>query len=590
MLLTLWLATAANVRGGPLITHVSTDAARYSPGDRVQIFVALHPPDRSGMPITVEATIYHLGRIVAEVPPQRVGAATDAGGVTTTLTWTAPQPDFTGYQVLVIAKGEEGVELGRATTAVDVSSNWAKFPRYGYLAHFDAGIDAEAVVAALNDFHLNGLQFYDWQWKHHLPYCAADRWRDIANRPIARATVLRFIAAAHARRMMAMNYNLYGGAVDGYTSDGSGATLAMGVFAKSKASGGYTLADQAQYSMPKGWATAALYQMNNRDPAWIRYICTREREVFAHFPFDGWHVDSLGTTTVYDFSGARFNLIDHYPEFLNAATAALGKPVVFNTVNADGEDQIARRANVEFVYSELWEHDPAYIDIARRVSNVRKLTSKALVLAAYPDRGLTSGRFGEPGVRLLDAAIFASGASHIELGDDAQMLHTEYFPDHEVRLSPSLRKAVHADYDFLVAYENILRDDTFDDAARTTLSGIRSSVDAAPGTVWVIGKKNRGHRIVHFVNLLNATRTEWRDNQGRYRAPPVLTRVGVKMYYEGSIGDGKLWVASPDENGGLANAIPFTCGQDRDGAYVTFILPRLEYWTTAWLELDGKQP
>ncbi len=54
-----------------------------------------------------------------------------------------------------------------ATTAFDVLSSWTDFPRYGFLTDFSASrADPETVLKKLTRFHINGLQFYDWQYRH----------------------------------------------------------------------------------------------------------------------------------------------------------------------------------------------------------------------------------------------------------------------------------------------------------------------------------------------------------------------------------------------------------------------------------------
>ena len=51
----------------------------------------------------------------------------------------------------------------RVSGALDVSSNWAKFPRYGYIANYDAETPAVEWIRELNRYHINGLLFYDVQ-------------------------------------------------------------------------------------------------------------------------------------------------------------------------------------------------------------------------------------------------------------------------------------------------------------------------------------------------------------------------------------------------------------------------------------------
>ena len=49
--------------------------------------------------------------------------------------WTTPATDFTGYMV-DLYEMTDGKEKVYSSTGVDVSSDWAKFPRYGFLSKF----------------------------------------------------------------------------------------------------------------------------------------------------------------------------------------------------------------------------------------------------------------------------------------------------------------------------------------------------------------------------------------------------------------------------------------------------------------------
>ena len=149
----------------------------------------------------------------------------------------------------------------------------------------------------------------------------------------------------------------------------------------------------------------------------------REQAVFAGFAFDGWQIDTVGQHTAYDYSGASFSLDDFNPPFINHARATLGRRMVFDTVDAGGENQVAQNANVDFVYSELWSGNPNYLSFQQRVDNVGWETAWSCRLLNY---GLTTGYFNEASVRLADAAMFAAGASHVELGDGKNLLHNEY--------------------------------------------------------------------------------------------------------------------------------------------------------------------
>ncbi|MEI8342316.1 MAG: glycoside hydrolase family 66 protein, partial [Verrucomicrobiota bacterium] len=564
---------------------VYTDKAMYPPGSTINIYVTSTNSSGAAAAGTLNIVITHLGDGIASLASQPTASIAAGQSGTNTFTWTAPGADYQGYLVQVTITNGASV-TGTSSSAIDVSSDWSRFPRYGYVSKFTAGISGSSVISQLNKYHLNGLQFYDWQWKHHIPYNSATSWPDIANRTNDAAVVNDLIVSAHARNMVAMNYNLYGGAYSDYQTDGSGVTLSMGIFSTASAS----LSTQIGYPLPGGWATSQLYSMNNRDSGWQNYIFSRELDVFSHFAFDGWQIDSLAQHNVYDYSGQYFNMDDYNSAFINNAKAYLGKRMIFNTVDAVGETQVATSANVDFVYSELWAGNQNYIDLKTRVDAVRSCGSKALVTPAYMNSNVpTGGTFKSASVRLADAAIFASGGYHLELGDNNQMLNAQYFPDNTVAMSTSLKTALRTYYDFLVAYENILRGDTVSstNAFSLTGSGYTTSTNGAAGSVWTISKKTPGANIVHLINLANGTSNLWGDANGTYASPSTYTSLPAKMYYHGNIQGGRLWYATPDANAAQAIQLSFTTGADSGGSYVTFTIPRLQYWDMLWLELNG---
>ena len=222
------------------------------------------------------------------------------------------------------------------------------------------------------------------------------------------------------------------------------------------------------------------------------------------------------------------------------------------------------------------------------MNNVRSYCSKALVMPAYLDTGLSSGYFNEPGVLLTDAAMFACGGAHLELGDGTNMLNNDYFPnDSSVLMTSSLMAAMRNYYDFLVGYENLLRGDTVSANNAAAITGVTTSTNGSAGTVWIISKETLGYNIIHLVNLLNSTSTAWNDYNGTCPAPPTLSNLAVKMYYTGSIGGGNLWYATPDTNFGVATQLGYTTGSDGGGNYINFTVPQLQYWDMIWLEIDG---
>lgn len=591
------LAPTPSMPDPVLIERVTTDRSMYAPGTPVQITVELRNHMSTAYTGRLILTFYHLGASVADEQTQQVtGLARDASAAHT-FTWTPPPTDFTGYRIEVRALDQNGTTaLETAATAVDVSSDWAKFPRYGFVSRFDDAIDAATVMSKLNEYHINGIQFYDWQWQHHRPYSPEETWPDIANRRISRNVVSALIDEAHRRNMIAMNYSLAFGAYDNYWQDGSGAEVAWGLF--KDGNGNYTPERQDFHPLPGGWATSKLYLMNPGNAGWQQYIFAREQEAFDHFAFDGWHIDTLGRRdALWDWDGQPVDLAATFAPFTNNAKAALQKRVLFNAVGGYGQDQITAGADVDFLYTELWENDGirSYNDIVQQVVKARTRSDKALVFPAYMNRGLSQvsqpgTTFNEASVRLANAVIFAAGAAHLELGDDEGMLSTEYFPSQTLVMGVGLKRAMHDYYDFLVAYENLLRDGITDSPNKVTLDGISTSTDGARGTVWTLVKNRPGTTIVHLINLTNTPSSDWRDSIGNYPIPETLVDVPVKVYSSDALPEGaRLWYASPDRDHGKAQELTYTTGSDEQGTFVTTTVPQLHYWDILWLDMGTNE-
>jgi dextranase len=593
MLLGLSFAyTTPTSAAGPLIQLVNTDKARYNPGNTVTIWVDLRNDTGGSLSGNVSLYFRKLGASAGTDQTQNYSLGNGAA-TTLTYTWTPPSTDFTGYLIEVWARNSSGGIVDTAATAVDVSSDWSKFPRYGYVSKFDSSVNAWDMIWKMKNYHINAVQFYDWHWQHHRPYNPNASWLEIANRTVLRSKVNDFINASHNYNMLAMNYNLANGAYDNYWSDGSGVQLSWGLF--KNADGNYDPSDQDLHPLPTTWATSKIYQFNPANTSWQNYINNEERKVFDNFAFDGWHIDTLGNRGgLWDWNRNPVNLAGTFPSLVNSAKTALNKRMVFNTVSTYGQNEIASSANVDIIYSELWPADgwDTYADFNANADSIRSRTSKGIVFPAYMSKpyseSVSSGFFNDNSVRLTNAAIFASGASHLELGDGEEMLSKEYFPSTPLKMSNSLKEATMDYYHFLVAYQNLLRDGTNTANFRVDLSNVASNTNGSAGGVWKLAKSKSGYQIVHLINLENNFSNQWRDDNANYPTPDTFNNLPMRIYYSGTLGSGaKLWYATPDFEHGKANQLSFTTGSDTGGNYVSFTLPRLQYWDMVWLETNG---
>ncbi len=426
------------------ISDIVTDKARYAPGEAVRLFVHIENPAAETLHGKLTATLEDCGRSIAtsELP---VAIDSQAEQVIT-FPLAPPGADYHGYRVAVQLRDANGVKLTESATALDVSSQWTHFPRYGYLAHFDETIPVEQWLYQLNRFHIDGLQYYDFQYKHHLPYVALqpplDVWHDIANRNSSRKTLQAFLLAAKKYNMVNMAYNASYAAYANAFRDGSGVQLQWAAW--DNAGAPRNEAPIKAFRLPPNWATPKLIYINQNDAGWQRYIFSKMAELLTEFPFDGWHIDTYGDAKAYAYDRSPIDYVGGFPEFADNARAALNCRILLNTVGGHGEIGMAHSA-ADFVHSELWpgDHD-TYASILQAADEIHAANrQKAVVFAAYLHRKLSDelkdgkkggAHFDLPAALLSDAIIFSAGAAHMELGDGLRMLSNPYYP--AIRRSP----------------------------------------------------------------------------------------------------------------------------------------------------------
>lgn len=155
-----------------------------------------------------------------------------------------------------------------------------------------------------------------------------------------------------------------------------------------------------------------------------------------------------------------------------------------------------------------------------------------------------------------------------------------YVSDH---MQAPLQKGMVNDYNFLTAYENLLRDGLSDNGNVISLpGGPTTSTTGAPGSVWTFARSKSGTDVIHLINMLNLTSSDWMDTNANKVAPTIQPNVVTKYYY-GTGTPTSVLLASPDINGGATQSLAFTTGSDAGGAYVQFTVPSLNYWDMVWV-------
>jgi dextranase len=545
-----------------LVQSVETDKSRYNPGEEVRITLKLKSLEFDSVRVSY--------RYLSEIVNQQL---LPAGETLVELLWNPPPDDFKGYGVEFRFILEDDI-VDYASTAVDVSSDWTKFPRYGFLSKFpemsEASIDR--ILDKLKSYHINGLQFYDWHHKHHRPLPIDNgeprpSWQDIARREISFSTVEKYIAGAKERNIASMSYNLLYGAWEGYQQDGVQPDWMI-----------YNDPNQTtvnKHDLDENWAISDIYVANPANPGWQEYIFNSTATIYQHLDFDGWHLDQLGHRgDVYEYSGSPVDLWNTFPPFLNNLDDEFPeKNMALNAVNQYGQLEILTTP-VDFAYTEVWPPNESFDDLVRIIHDNRRwnrLTNT--VLAAYVNYDLADspGEFNDPAVLLTDAVIMAFGGAHIELGE--HMLGKEYFPNNNLRMSGDLQQRLIEYYDFMVAYQNVLRDE----GQPGLTTGITSNEvnisdwEQKAGSVGTFSRNFIDRKVYHLINFQGVSSMQWRDNDGTQTRPEISENFKITLPVNEV---SKISYASPDWHDGVQQRLDFQ--QTSTGYEVT--IPYLEYW------------
>ena len=429
----------ATASGTAHVTRAYTDKSTHSPGSQATITA-----EASGGG-TVHFSVSHLGTEVASgEAPVTDGAAT--------WTYTTPSEDNQGY--LVTATGADDTH---AETALDVSSSWTRFPRMGYVSHFKPtapeGTDGHTTYESFlfqkpqdyinklsQDYHINALQYYDWQYRHDQPVATGDfaekwpLWYD--NTYAAKKTVSDYETAATNVGMGSLAYSMAYAANDGYDS-----SRIPDEWILRNDDGSYwrrDLGSQWWVNTPEGTPKPAnhMTMMNVNTQGWRDYITDQYVTQKDAFGFDGTHIDTLGQTVKKDASGNSVDLTDGLTALVNETASKTGTATGINLPDGAGTDKIGP-SSASYIYTELWDHNETNQQVASYLQGARdKSANKPQIVAAYANNYDPASWVADPsdsnkqihpqvtpdeGTRIEAESDQASvsGGAHILSGDDS---------------------------------------------------------------------------------------------------------------------------------------------------------------------------
>jgi len=418
----------------------------------------------SDIPIesNIQADVYNLGEQLGKWTGKISGTHAELVG-------NVPPVSGCGYLVRLIC------DMEVAFTAFDVLDHWTQAPRYGYIFDFKHDRTADDIAQTLDyllALHINGLQFYDWQYRHDTLIPPQDEFTDPLGRPLSLTTVRNLIVAAHMRSMAAMPYTAIYAASPDYAA--SHAEWAL----------------YNEHGQVVDFANGFLKLMNPQC-GWQQHFVQECASVLTALPFDGIHIDQYGEPkTGFDSQGDEVDLASGFADTLQAVRNAIGteKILLFNLVHNWPVEEIAS-SPLDFWYSELWPPDTSLRRLWQIIRENRALNSRPAVLAVYIPPSW------EHTVLAAQSRILAAGGTHIAHGEHSTYLSDPYFPKAELP-SPALKSKLKQLADFAVAYEQAL---VFSDDITDTWSArvLLNNAPVQPGDIIV---KAQGSRL--FINLL----------------------------------------------------------------------------------------
>ena len=394
----------------------------------------------------------------------------------------------------------------------------------------------------------------------------------------------------------ACTFNLVDGAVDGWAvSDVAGSAA-------------------CDFLYSEIWFKADTYTDLRRYIEQLRAIGGRRPVVLAAYAQYGEQAgpvyEAEGSTTVNGggiasnvpgFTG--FGFVDSMDNAGDSITWTVQRPeastesLVFRYANASGhvvKGQVyvngARVGEVQFPSWGAWSSWQVSFHVEGQLaagSNTIKLAFEEDTDGAVLVDNLRLSQFDEEAVRLEIAALFASGATPILIGDDQQSLGQEYYPDRSKAIPPSLKRALRDNLSFVSAYETLLFPPEVvplaDAANRLVATGGTPLITTGANGVWVVPRRIGPYDLLHLVNLVGVDEL-WRNASD---PPQVQTDMQLRYYIADDDTIDGVYLASPDFDFGATTSLAFTTGRDERGPFVEFTVPRLIYWDMLYLRRRG---
>jgi dextranase len=515
----------------------------YQPGEAITLEAVIE--SRIASEGELSLTCYHLAQAVETY---RFPVSVEDGRQTLPISFRLSANASRGYGIEAELVNHLGNETSVGRTAFDVQESWLSYPRYGFLTDFQPGRTGDSALKWLVRFHINGLQFYDWQYRHDQLLPPQEAYTDPLGRELSLNTVRSLIEGSHEKGIATLAY--------------------MAIYAASLpfAEGHQAWRMFDDRGQPSNFEDFLGLMDPSPGSPWVDHLLEQCDRTLSGLSFDGLHVDQYGESKIgFKHNGEQIDLPSAFQAFIESLKE--NRPdacVTFNAVKNWPIDELAV-APQDFVYIELWPETPTYQELYEIARGGRaKSGSKPVVIAQYIPVD------HEANIRLSDALIFASGGSRIELGEQGRLLCDPYFPKHQA-IPETFQNVLRRYYDFAVRYGELIGPsaESLEDADLSLHEGLLTVV-----------RRQGDWAALHLINFTGIEGAHWCD---LHPAPRKLLDLSIPLPRDWNIQ--AAWYASPDEEQIGLRRLEIGDGGER----MHTVVPSLEYWSMLALEL-GDDP
>lgn len=555
ILVLIFIIFLTNIYGGKnvMIKDVYPNKGIYKPGEKAIITVELIVQEtfRGSLALSIKD-------FATEIFRESYTLNLTPGKFNFFFEWTTPQGEK-GFGVDAAIFDNDGKMLDTKSTALDTALSWTKVPRYGFMCDFSPNlIDSEERVKELVKFHITGVQFYDWMYRHDTYIPPQDIFKDPLGRELSLIKVREKINLSKKYGINPMAYTAIYAASKEFMENHK----EWGLFRDRDLKNIYD------------YANGFLYIMNpSPGSPWTLHMMEEYKKIISQLNFDGIHIDQYGDPKSgygKDLNG-NIDLSEVIPEFINLtkkniSTIDPNAAVTFNCVANWPMEKVAK-SREDFEYIEVWPPYRNFDDLYILVNNAKRLSGgRPVVIAAYIDTLLSLN------ILLSDAIIFASGGYRIELGEGKGYLVDPYFPKYKT-LSDELYENLRRYYDFITRYRTFLYDSKL-----VVNDNVVTQED-----IWVMKRILPKYDIIHLINYDRALMDRW--NEPIFRG--IKDKKNFVVNLKGVKEPKAVYIISPDGKNPKALSLNFTYKRNT----LSISVPSLHIWDTLiieWKEVRDK--